>query len=50
MNNNKKLSIWKRFMQSMTKKKLIGKDEGVMTNNDYNGLKNLEGSRIWPVM
>jgi cytochrome c oxidase cbb3-type subunit 3 len=42
MNDKKQLSGWKKFMQSMTKAHEIGKEEDIMTDHDYDGIKELD--------
>jgi cytochrome c oxidase cbb3-type subunit III len=42
MNSNKKLSAWQRFLRSMTKANELGKEEDVMTDHDYDGIKELD--------
>lgn len=42
MNDKKQLSGWKRFMQSMTKANELGKEEDIMTDHDYDGIKELD--------
>lgn len=42
MNDKKQLSGWKKFMQSMTKAHELGKEEDIMTDHDYDGIKELD--------
>ena len=42
MSNNKNLTGWQRFMQSMTKANELGKEEDIMTDHDYDGIKELD--------
>ncbi len=42
MNDKKQLSGWQRFMQSMTKANELGKEEDIMTDHDYDGIKELD--------
>ncbi len=42
MNTNKKLSAWQRFIKKMTKANEIGKEEDIMTDHDYDGIKELD--------
>lgn len=36
------ISFWKRFMKSMTKANELGKEEDVMLDHDYDGIKELD--------
>ena len=40
--SNNKLTGWQRFMQSMTKANELGKEEDIMTDHDYDGIKELD--------
>ena len=42
MSDKKQISAWKRFMQSMTKANELGKEEDIMTDHDYDGIKELD--------
>jgi len=42
MSDKKQLSGWKKFMQSMTKAHDIGSEEEIMTDHDYDGIKELD--------
>jgi cytochrome c oxidase cbb3-type subunit 3 len=42
MSNNKKLTGWQRFMKSMTKSNELGKESEIMTDHDYDGIKELD--------
>jgi len=42
MSNNNNLSFWDRFIQSMTKANEIGREEDVMLDHDYDGIKELD--------
>jgi cytochrome c oxidase cbb3-type subunit 3 len=42
MNDKKQLSGWQKFMQSMTKANELGKEEDIMTDHDYDGIKELD--------
>ena len=42
MSDKKQISGWKRFLQSMTKANELGKEEGVMTDYDYDGIRELD--------
>ncbi len=42
MNSNKNLTGWQRFLQKMTKANEIGKEEDIMTDHDYDGIKELD--------
>ncbi len=42
MSNNKNLTGWQRFMKSMTKANELGKEEDIMTDHDYDGIKELD--------
>jgi cytochrome c oxidase cbb3-type subunit 3 len=42
MSDNKKLSGWQRFMKSMTKANELGKEDEIMTDHDYDGIKELD--------
>jgi cytochrome c oxidase cbb3-type subunit 3 len=41
-NNTENLSFWQRFIKSMTKANELGKEEDVMTDHDYDGIKELD--------
>ena len=40
--DNKNLSGWQRFMKSMTKANELGKEEDIMTDHDYDGIRELD--------
>ncbi len=42
MSNNKNLTGWQRFMKSMTKANELGKEDEIMTDHDYDGIKELD--------
>ena len=42
MNDKKQQSGWQKFIQSMTKANEIGKEEDVMMDHDYDGIKELD--------
>ena len=42
MNDKKQLSVWQRFIKSMTKANELGKEEDVMTDHDYDGIRELD--------
>ena len=42
MNDKKQLSAWQRFIKSMTKANELGKEEDVMTDHDYDGIRELD--------
>jgi len=42
MNDNKQLSGWKKFVKSLTKANELGKEEDIMTDHDYDGIKELD--------
>lgn len=42
MSDKKQISGWKRFLQSMTKANELGKEEEVMTDHDYDGIRELD--------
>ena len=42
MSNNKNLTWWHRFMKSMTKANELGKEEEIMLDHDYDGIKELD--------
>ena len=42
MSDKKQISAWKRFMQSMTKANELGKEDEVMTDHDYDGIRELD--------
>ncbi len=42
MNDNKQLSTWQKFIRSMTKANELGKEEDIMTDHDYDGIKELD--------
>ena len=42
MSDKKQISGWKRFLQSMTKANELGKEEEIMTDHDYDGIKELD--------
>lgn len=41
-NNNQNMSFWQRFMKSMTKANELGREEDVMLDHDYDGIKELD--------
>lgn len=40
--NSENISGWKKFMQSMTKANELGKEEDIMLDHDYDGIKELD--------
>ena len=42
MNDKKQLSVWQRFIKSMTKANELGKEEDVMTDHNYDGIRELD--------
>ncbi len=40
--NNNNMSFWDRFIKSMTKANELGKEEDVMLDHDYDGIKELD--------
>ena len=42
MNNHKNLTGWQKILQKMTKANEIGKEEDIMTDHDYDGIKELD--------
>jgi cytochrome c oxidase cbb3-type subunit 3 len=42
MSDKKQISGWKRFIQSMTKANELGKEDEVMTDHDYDGIRELD--------
>jgi cytochrome c oxidase cbb3-type subunit 3 len=42
MSEKKQISGWKRFMKSMTKANELGKEDEVMTDHDYDGIRELD--------
>ena len=42
MSDKKQVSGWKRFLQSMTKANELGKEDEVMTDHDYDGIRELD--------
>ena len=42
MSDKKQLSGWKKFLQSMTKAHDLGSEEEIMTDHDYDGIKELD--------
>ena len=42
MSDKKQLSGWKRFLQSMTKAHDLGSEEEILTDHDYDGIKELD--------
>lgn len=42
MSDKKQISGWKKFLQSMTKANELGKEEEIMTDHDYDGIKELD--------
>lgn len=42
MSNNKNLTGWQRFMKSMTKANELGKEDEIMTDHNYDGIKELD--------
>jgi cytochrome c oxidase cbb3-type subunit 3 len=42
MSDNKQISGWKRFLRSMTKANELGKEDDVMTDHDYDGIRELD--------
>ena len=42
MSDKKQISGWKRFLQSMTKANELGKEDEIMTDHDYDGIKELD--------
>jgi len=41
-NENKNLSGWQKFMKAMTKAHELGKEEDIMTDHDYDGIRELD--------
>ena len=42
MSNNENMSFWDRFIKSITKANELGKEEDVMLDHDYDGIKELD--------
>ena len=42
MSDKKQISGWKKFLQSMTKAHDLGREEEIMTDHDYDGIKELD--------
>ena len=42
MSDKKQISAWKKFMKSMTKANELGKEDEVMTDHDYDGIRELD--------
>lgn len=42
MSDKKQISAWKRFIQSMTKANELGKEEDIMTDHNYDGIRELD--------
>ncbi len=42
MSNNENISFWQRFLKSMTKANELGREEDVMLDHDYDGIKELD--------
>jgi len=42
MSNNKNLTGWQRFMKSITKANELGKEDEIMTDHNYDGIKELD--------
>ena len=42
MSDKKQLSGWKKFLQSMTKAHDLGSEEEILTDHDYDGIKELD--------
>jgi len=42
MSDKKQLSGWKKFLHSMTKAHDLGSEEEIMTDHDYDGIKELD--------
>lgn len=42
MSNNKNMSLWDKFIQSMTKANELGREEDVMLDHDYDGIRELD--------
>lgn len=42
MSDKKQISGWKRFLHSMTKANELGKEDEIMTDHDYDGIKELD--------
>ena len=42
MSDNKQISGWKRFLKSMTKANELGKEDEVMTDHEYDGIRELD--------
>ena len=40
--NSENISVWKRFMKSMTKAHDLGTEEDIMLDHDYDGIKELD--------
>ena len=42
MSNNNQISGWKKFMQAMTKAREIEREDEVMLDHDYDGIRELD--------
>ena len=42
MSNNENMSFWQKFIKSVTKANELGKEEDVMLDHDYDGIKELD--------
>jgi len=42
MSNNQNLSFWQKFMKSMTKANEMDREEDVMLDHDYDGIRELD--------
>lgn len=42
MSDSKQISGWKRFLKSMTKANELGKEDEIMTDHDYDGIRELD--------
>ena len=42
MSDNKQISGWTRFLKSMTKANELGKEDEVMTDHEYDGIRELD--------
>lgn len=42
MSDNKQIGGWKKFLKSMTKANELGKEDEIMTDHDYDGIRELD--------
>lgn len=42
MSDKKQISAWKKFLHSMTKANELGKEDEIMTDHDYDGIRELD--------